>query len=92
MKLSSVCKTRCIDDKMIVVLSVVEVSCYEDFVLGKELSYELHSYAVSLLGSDIILRAERLDVLIKPNVVFPLAESHLLLCGIESLRCKERFL
>ena len=91
-QLLTVCKTRCVDDEVIVVLSVVKVSCHEDFVLWKELLDELHTDTVSLLGSDIVLRAERLDVLIKPYVVLPLDESHLLLGGIESLGCKKRFL
>ena len=77
---------------MIVVLPVVKVSCYEDFVLGKELFDELHTDTVSLLGCDVVLRTERLDILIESYVVLLLAESHLLLGGIESLRCKKRFL
>ena len=45
-----------------------------------------------MLSSRSVRRTERLDILIEPYVVLPLAESHLLLCRIESLRCKERFL
>lgn len=91
-QLLSVCEAGCIDNKMIVVLSVVKVSRHKHLVLWKELLDKLHTDTVRLLGSDIILRAERLDVLIKPYVVFPLAESHLLLGGIERLGCKKRFL
>ena len=91
-QLLSVCKTRCVDDKMIVVLSVVKVSRHQHLVLWKELLDELHTDTVRLLGSDIILRTERLDVLVEPYVVPALAESHLLLGGIESLGRKERFL
>ena len=92
MQFAAVSEAGCIDDEVIVVLSVVEVGCYEDFVLGKELLDELHTYTVCLLGSDVVLRAERLDILIEPDVVPALAQLHLLLGGIESLRCKERFL
>ena len=45
-----------------------------------------------LLGSDVVIWAERLDVLIEPYVVLSFAESHLLLGGIESLGCKKGFL
>ena len=92
MQLAAVDKAGCVDDKVVMVLSVVEVSCYEDFVLGKKLFDELHTDTVSLLGCDVILWTERLDILIEPDVVLALAESHLLLGGIESLGCKERFL
>ena len=61
-------------------------------LLPKELLDELHTDTVSLFWRDVILWTERLDVLIKPYVVLALAESHLLLGGIESLGCKKRFL
>ena len=88
-QLLTVCKTRCVDDEVIVVLSVVKVSRHQHLVLWKELLDKLHTDIVSLLWRDVILWAERLDILIEPYVVLPLAESHLLLCGIESLRCKK---
>ena len=74
------------------VLTVVKVSRHQHLVLWKELIDELHTDTVCLLGSDVVLRTERLDILIKPYVVPALAKSHLLLCGIESLGCKKRFL
>ena len=91
-QLLTVCKTRCIDNKMIVVLSVVKVSRHQDLVLWKELLDELHTDTVSLLGCDVVLGTERLDILIESDIVFSFAESHLLLGGIESLCGKKRFL
>ena len=91
-QLLTVCEAGCIDNKMIVVLSVVKVSSHQHLVPWKELLDELHTDVVSMLRSDVILWAERLDVLIESYVVLPLAESHLLIGGIERLGCKKRFL
>ena len=92
MQFAAVNEAGSIDNEVVVVLTVIEVSCHEDFVLGKELFDELHSNTVSLFWRDVILWAERLDILIEPYVVLALAKSHLLLGGIKSLRCKKRFL
>ena len=91
-QLLSVSEAGCIDNKMIVVLSVVKVSRHQHLVLWKELIDELHTDTVCLLGSDVVLRTERLDILIEPYVVLSIAQPHLLLGSIESLGCKERFL
>ena len=81
-----------IDNEVVVVLTVVKVSRHQHLMLWEEFLDELHADVVCLLRCDVIFRTERLDILIESYVVFLLAESHLLLCGIESLRCKERFL